>query len=70
MRANTIGMRFVAGCVAAVGFGGSEAIAQQNIACGISTATVNALQSKLATVIHEPDAMAVSSSRTGCGRQS
>ena len=55
MRANTIGMRFVAGCVAAVGFGGSEAIAQQNIACGISTATVNALQSKLATVIHEPD---------------
>ena len=51
MRANTIGMSFVAGCVAAVAFGGSEAVAQQTVACGISTANVNAVQSKLATVI-------------------
>src|ERR1700723_315586 len=37
MRANTIGMRFVAGCVAAVGFGGSEAIGEQNMPGGIIT---------------------------------
>jgi uncharacterized protein GlcG (DUF336 family) len=51
MRANTIGTGLVAGCVAAIAFGGSEALADQNVACGISAATVNALQAKLATVI-------------------
>jgi uncharacterized protein GlcG (DUF336 family) len=50
MRANTIGMTFVAGCMAAIAFGGSEAVAQIS-ACGIPGATVSALQAKLATVI-------------------
>ncbi len=55
MRMNTISISLLASFAAAVAFGGSEATADGFATCGISAATVNALQSKLATVIHEPD---------------
>ena len=56
MRTNTISMSLLASFAAAVAFGGSEATADGFATCGISAATVNSLQSKLATVINETDA--------------
>ena len=55
MRTNTISMSLLASFAAAVAFGGSAATADGFATCGISAATVNSLQAKLATVVNELD---------------
>jgi uncharacterized protein GlcG (DUF336 family) len=55
MRTNTIRMGLLACFAAAVAFGGSEALADQNASCGISVGTVNAIQAQLGHVINSPD---------------